>query len=92
MLHHFKGFTGRILLPGIILQSVLVGGGFATGREIVEYGGKFGSLGWISGVFIFIGFSTMSVLSFEAARKWKVYDYKSLVRKLINNFQNFFTV
>jgi uncharacterized membrane protein YkvI len=79
----FRGLAKRILLPGIILQSVLVGGGFATGREIVEYGGKFGPMGWISGVSIFLGFSLMSILSFEAARKWKVFDYKSLVKKLI---------
>ena len=35
----------KILLPGIVLQSVLMGGGYATGREIIEYGGKFGAYG-----------------------------------------------
>ena len=73
----------QIILPGIILQSVLVGGGFATGREIVEYGAKFGSLGWVSGVFIFLGFTLMSILSFEACRTWGTFDYKSLLKKLI---------
>ncbi len=71
------------MLPGIILQSVLVGGGFATGREIVEYGGKFGPYGWISGISIFFGFTIMSIVSFEACRKWQVYDYKSLMIKLV---------
>lgn len=73
----------RLFLPGIILQSVLIGGGYATGREIVEYGGKFGASGWISGLAIFFGFSLMSFLSMEASRHWKVYDYKSLLKKLI---------
>ena len=73
----------RILLPGIILQSVLIGGGYATGREIVEYGGKFGASGWISGLAIFFGFSLISILSMEACRQWQVYDYKSLLKKLI---------
>ncbi len=77
------GLLKRILLPGIILQSVLIGGGYATGREIVEYGGKFGASGWISGLAIFFGFSLISTLSIEACRQWKVYDYKSLVKKLI---------
>jgi uncharacterized membrane protein YkvI len=77
------GLLKRILLPGIILQSVLIGGGYATGREIVEYGGKFGASGWISGLAIFFGFSVISILSIEACRQWKVYDYKSLVKKLI---------
>jgi len=73
----------RILLPGIILQSVLIGGGYATGREIVEYGGKFGASGWISGLAIFFGFSLITTLSIEACRQWQVYDYKSLLKKLI---------
>lgn len=73
----------RIVLPGIILQSVLIGGGYATGREIVEYGAKFGAGGWISGLAIFFGFSLIATLSIEACRQWKVYDYKSLLKKLI---------
>ncbi|NJN43130.1 MAG: hypothetical protein HC811_13790 [Flammeovirgaceae bacterium] len=73
----------KIVLPGIILQSVLIGGGYATGREIVEYGGKFGALGWICGVTIFVGFSVLAILTFEACRQWKVYDYKSLLQKML---------
>lgn len=73
----------RIFLPGIILQSVLIGGGYATGREIVEYGGKFGASGWVSGLAIFFGFSFISILSMEACRQWQVYDYKSLLKKMI---------
>ncbi|HNP94725.1 MAG TPA: hypothetical protein PKJ63_03825 [Cyclobacteriaceae bacterium] len=73
----------RLILPGIILQSVLIGGGFATGREIVEYGGQYGASGWVSGVSIFFGFSLLAILSFEACRIWHVFDYKSLLKKLI---------
>ncbi|MEY4929976.1 MAG: hypothetical protein RI909_700 [Bacteroidota bacterium] len=73
----------RVFLPGIILQSVLIGGGYATGREIVEYGGKFGASGWVSGLAIFFGFSLIAFLSMEASRFWNVYDYKSLLKKLI---------
>jgi uncharacterized membrane protein YkvI len=73
----------RLVLPGVILQSVLIGGGYATGREIVEYGGKFGAGGWISGLAIFFGFSLIAFLSMEACRYWKVYNYKSLLKKLI---------
>jgi uncharacterized membrane protein YkvI len=62
---------------------VLIGGGYATGREIVEYGGKFGAGGWISGMAIFFGFSLIAFLSMEASRFWHVYDYKSLLKKLI---------
>lgn len=30
----FDGRYGKYLLPGVLLQSVLIGGGYATGREI----------------------------------------------------------
>ncbi len=73
----------RLVLPGIILQSVLIGGGYATGREIVEYGGKFGAAGWVCGLAIFFGFSLIAFLSMEASRHWQAYDYKSLLKKLI---------
>lgn len=78
-----KSRFAKIMLPGIILQSVLIGGGFATGREIVEYGGQYGASGWISGLAIFVGFSLLAALTFEACRQWEVYDYKSLLKKLI---------
>jgi uncharacterized membrane protein YkvI len=77
----FDGFFGKYVLPGVILQSVLIGGGYATGREIVEFGGKFGALGWLGGVGIFIGFTLISILTFEIARIYRVYNYKSLVEK-----------
>lgn len=76
-------YLKRIFLPGIILQSVLIGGGYATGREIVEYGAKFGANGWICGLMIFVGFSLMAMLSMEASRIWNVYDYKSLLKKMV---------
>jgi len=82
----------RLFLPGIILQSVLIGGGYATGREIVEYGGKFGAGGWVSGLAIFFGFSLISFLSIEASRHWQVYDYKSLLKKLIGPAWIFYEV
>ena len=35
----------QFLLPGIVFQSVLIGGAYATGREIVQYGARFGAVG-----------------------------------------------
>lgn len=73
----------KILLPGIVLQSVLMGGGYATGREIIEYGGKFGAYGWVSGVFTFFTFAVIAVLTFELARIYRIYDYKSILIQII---------
>ena len=82
----------RYVLPGIILQSVLIGGGYATGREIVEYGAKYGAMGWLSGFASFIGFSLMAILSFEMVRLFKLYDFKSLLKSLIGPFYRLFDV
>ncbi|CAH2213346.1 YkvI family membrane protein [Tepidibacter aestuarii] len=82
----FDGAFGKYILPGIVLQSVLIGGGYATGREIVAFGAKFGALGWLGGIGIFIGFTIMSILTFEIARIYKVYDYKSVVKQFAGKF------
>lgn len=86
------GVLGKYFLPGIILQSVLIGGGYATGREIMEYGGKFGALGWWSGLATFLGFVLVSILSFELIRLYKVYDFKSFLQELIGPFYHLFDV
>lgn len=77
------GPFGKIVLPAIILQSVLIGGGYATGREIVTYGAKYGSAGWLAVVAIWFGFVLMAVLTFELARTFAVYDYKNFIKQLI---------
>lgn len=79
----FGGWFGRLVLPAVILQSVLIGGGYATGREIVEYGGKYGARGWLAVLAIFAGFTVVSVLTFEVARVFHAYDYKRFIRQLI---------
>lgn len=72
-----KGFVDRYLSPGFVLMSVMIGGGFATGREIVQYGGQYGYKGWIVGLTIALTFSALCVISFEVARKFQVFDYRS---------------
>lgn len=88
----FEGVLGKFFLPGIILQSVLIGGGYATGREIMEYGGKFGALGWYSGLATFLGFALVSILSFELIRLYKVYDFKSFLQSIVGPLYRVFDV
>ena len=72
-----QSVLSKYFSPGFVLMSVMIGGGFATGREIVQYGGMYGARGWIIGLFIAIGFSVLAMLAFEIARLYKVYDYRS---------------
>jgi len=78
-----SGRFGSLLLPAIILQSVLIGGGYASGREVVQYGARFGSAGLLAVVAIFIGFTVMAILVFELSRLFGTYDYKSYMQTII---------
>ena len=76
----------KLLLPAVILQSVVIGGAYSTGREVVEYGAKYGAMGWVTVIVIFLGFTLTSILSFELARVFGVYDYKNWIKQLIWKF------
>ena len=79
----YEGTYARYILPGVLLQSVLIGGGYATDREIYSYGAKFGAMGWIAGLTIGIGFALFAFLTFEICRIYKVYDYKNYIKQVI---------
>jgi len=72
------------IVPGAVFQSVMVGGGYGTGREIVEYFTSYGFLGGLFG--LGIAFACMAVvlaLTFEFARLFKVYDYRNFFKQLL---------
>ena len=77
-----KAFFRAYLLPAIVFQSVLIGGAYATGREIVEYGAQYGADGWWCIAAIGVGFSLIAALTFEFARRHKAYDYWQFMRNL----------
>ncbi len=72
-----------LVLPAIIAQSMIIGGGYATGREVVEYAGRFGNWGWLSVAIITVCFAVVMALSFELARLAGAYDYKTWSRNLV---------
>ena len=75
-----------LLLPAIIAQSMIIGGGYATGREVVEYAGRFGNRGWLAVAIIAVSFSIVMALAFELARLAGAYDYKAWSRNLVGPF------
>lgn len=74
----------RIWLPGFLFQSVLIGGGYATGRELVEF---FLSNGPLAGLFGMLAaaaaFSVLTAVSFELARQSQSHNYRSFFRQLL---------
>ncbi len=72
------------IVPGAVFQSVMVGGGYGTGREIVEYFTSYGLYGGLLGLGIaFAAMAIILALTFEFARLFKVYDYRSFFKHLL---------
>ncbi len=78
----------RYVMPGLVFQGVLIGGGYGTGREIVEYFMRFGSLGGILGLFAVTlpVWAVSLAVTFEFARLFESYDYRSLLMNLLGRF------
>ena len=78
----------RILIPALILQGVVIGGGYATGRELVEYFLRFGIGGAFAGLLVVcIIWSVVFSLIFLFARTIESYDYGAFTRALLGRFQ-----
>lgn len=74
----------RYLLPGFVFQSVVIAGGYGTGRELVEFfltnGPLPGLLGMLASTVVF---SVVAAVSYELARRFRTYDYRSFFRRLL---------
>ncbi len=74
----------RWFLPGFVFQSVIIGGGYATGRELVEFFLSSGPLaGLVSMIIVTIVFSVCMAIAFEFARLTRAYDYRTFLRLMI---------
>ena len=74
----------KYFVPGIILQSVVIAGGYGTGRELVEFFLNYGTLGGLMGTVVSLAvWAVICAATFEFARVFRVYDYRSLFQKLL---------
>ncbi len=75
----------KLLVPGIVFQSVVIAGGYGTGAEIVQYFGSSGSLGGLLSMCLIslVTWSVVCAVTFEFTRVFKTYDYKSMTKKLL---------
>jgi uncharacterized membrane protein YkvI len=78
----------RYVMPGLVFQGVLIGGGYATGREIVEYFMRFGPVGGLLGLFLVTLplWAIALAVTFEFSRRFGTYDYRSLLISLLGRF------
>lgn len=74
----------RYLTPGLVFQSVLIGGGYGTGAEIARYFASHGLLGGLLALgAAAAAWAALCAVTFEFARVFRTYDYGSLMRRLL---------
>lgn len=83
MMETFK----RYVLPGLVFQSVIVGGGYATGRELVEFFLPSGPIGGVIGLLVAgLVFGVVMAVAYEFARVTRSYDYRTFCKHLLGRF------
>jgi len=80
-------------LPGLGVKAVVIGGGYATGRELAEFFLSRGPWGGLFAIlFATLLFSIFCSLTFVAARRFGTYDYKSFFKQLLGPAWHLFEI
>jgi len=74
----------RLLLPGLAFKAVVIGGGYATGREIAEFFLPAGPWGGLAAMVLATAiWSAVCVATFLFARATQAHDYRAFFKGLL---------
>jgi uncharacterized membrane protein YkvI len=84
---HSRWFRGYFL-PGFVFQSIVIAGGYGTGRELVEFFLNYGTLGGLLAMWLVstVIWSAVCAVTFELARMTRSYEYRKFCRQLLGSF------
>jgi uncharacterized membrane protein YkvI len=83
----------RYLLPGFAFKAFVIGGGYATGREIAEFFVPAGPRGGLYAMALAaVLFSLICIVTFLYARLTASNDYRAFFRRLLGRFWGLFEV
>jgi len=86
-------FFQRYLLPGFVYTGVVIGGGYATGRDLVQFFLLHNPAGAMLGIVVaVVAWSAMLAVCFEFARIHHAYDYRTFFKHLLGPVWWFFEV
>ncbi len=73
------------LLPGVVFQSIIIAGGYGTGQELSVFFLSLGPMEGLLGILLIPipVISASAILSFELARLFKAYDYRTFFQLLL---------
>jgi uncharacterized membrane protein YkvI len=81
------------ILPGAVFQSVAVAGAYGTGRETVQYFTNFGPKHGLYGLLVSTLIMMLVVVAtYEFARCFKAYDYRTFFKQLIGRYWVLFEI
>lgn len=75
----------RLVLPGLVFQSICIAGGYGTGREIAEFFLQYGPVGGLLGLLLpaTLVISVGCAIGYELARVTRSYDYRKFLQLLM---------
>jgi uncharacterized membrane protein YkvI len=74
----------RFILPGLAFKAIVIGGGYATGRELAEFFVPAGPYGGLAGMLIATAiWSIIAALTFVYARRHASHDYRTFFKSLL---------
>lgn len=75
----------KYFLPGFVFQSVVIAGGYGTGRELAEFFLPYGPLGGLLAMLLVstVIWSAVCAASFAFAHTYRSYDYRSFFKHLL---------
>jgi uncharacterized membrane protein YkvI len=77
----------RFLLPGFAFKAVVIGGGYATGRELAEFFLPGGPLGGVLAILLaMLVWSVVCALTFAFAYSTRSFDYRGFFKQLLGPF------
>ena len=89
----FFSALNRLVLPGLAFKAVVIGGGYATGRELVEFFMPSGPLGGLYGMLLAMAtWSVVCALTFLLAFRLQAFDYQSFFRAILGRFDVTFEI
>ena len=83
----------RYILPGLAFKAVVIGGGYATGRELVEFFLRNGPLGGLLGMLVaMLVWSIVCAVTFAFAWITQSFDYRTFFGHLLGKYWWLFEV
>jgi uncharacterized membrane protein YkvI len=80
----FNRFARVYLVPGAVFQSVLIGGGYGTGRENVEFFTQHGSMGGLLAILIAtLSIAVVFALTLSLAVRFNAFEYRKFFQTLL---------